>query len=66
MMTRDDLIILIIKIKNNEGSSFDIEKNIECLLNTFLDPNALDYIFYDDLEVEIIADRIMAYKPVIL
>lgn len=66
MMTRDDLIILIIKIKNNEGGSFDIEKNIDCLLNTFLDPNALDYIFYDDLEVEIIADRIMAYKPVIL
>ena len=75
LLTRDEIIVLINELeqllKNDlEGREFELrsEELHDALINGVLDPSVLDYIYLEKTELtpEQIADRALAYKPIIL
>ena len=64
-MERKELIDLIEQIKNFEGTEEE-EVLLERLQNMVLDPEVSDYIYWTDMSSEEIADKVLAYKPIIL
>jgi len=65
MLERKELIDLIEQIKNFEGTEEE-EVLLERLQNMVLDPEVSDYIYWTDMSSEEIADKVLAYKPIIL
>lgn len=65
-MKKNELVELIEKIQRSEGTEEEADNDIELLRRSVIDPQAVDYIFYDDLTAEEIAEKIMNYKPVLL
>jgi hypothetical protein len=65
-MSRDELIKLILKIQRNEGPEQEADADIELLVNSVLDPEAVDYIFQHEWTAEFIADKIISYAPIVL
>jgi hypothetical protein len=65
-MSRDELIELILKIQRNEGTEEEADADIELLVNSVLDPEAVDYIFQHEWTAEFIADKIISYAPIVL
>ncbi|WDF24720.1 hypothetical protein PSC67_11955 [Fusobacterium nucleatum] len=65
-MERKELIDLIEQIKNFEGTEEEEEVLLERLQNMVLDPEVSDYIYWTDMSSEEIADKVLAYKPIIL
>jgi hypothetical protein len=65
-MSRDELIKLILKIQRNEGTEEEADADIELLVNSVLDPEAVDYIFQHEWTAEFIADKIISYAPIVL
>lgn|GEM_PF-627651 len=63
---RDALIALIARIQAAAGSEQDTDADIQQLVEAVLDPDAVNYIFHDDLSATEIADRILQYRPVVL
>ncbi|MBA0169424.1 hypothetical protein [Pectobacterium sp. CFBP8739] len=63
-MKREELIELIKKIQLSEGTEEESDKDIDFLCRKVADPQAANYIFYDDLSAEEIADKILDYKPI--
>ena len=66
MLERKELIDLIEQIKNFEGTEEEEEVLLERLQNMVLDPEVSDYIYWTDMSSEEIADKVLAYKPIIL
>ena len=64
-MERKELIDLIEQIKNFEGTEEE-EVLLERLQNMVLDPEVSDYIYWTDMSSEEIADKVLAYKLIIL
>jgi hypothetical protein len=63
---RDALVALIARIQAAPGAEQDTDADIQRLVEAVLDPNAVNYIFHDDLSATEIADRILQYRPVVL
>lgn len=63
-MKRQELIELIEKIQRSEGTEEEADDDIDLLCRSVADPQAVNYIFQEDLSAEEIADRIMNYKPI--
>ena len=75
LLTRDEIIALLVEIQrlnNSSDESAELERRVQQLHRTLedgvLDPKILDYIYLDLSEPtpEEIADRALAYKPIIL
>ena len=64
MLEKKELIDLIEQIKNFEGTEEEEDVLLEKLQNLVLDPEIFDYIY--DMSSEEIADKVLAYKPIIL
>ena len=56
-------LILMPKLEVNEPEA-EADRDIMLLEKGVLDPYVTDYIFYDDLTPEEIADKALAYKPI--
>ncbi|NWE15712.1 hypothetical protein [Pseudomonas yamanorum] len=65
-MSRDKLIKLILKIQGNEGTEEETDADIDLLVNSVLDPEAVDYIFHHEWTADFIADKIISYTPMVL
>ena len=65
MLEKKELIDLIEQIKNFEGTEEE-DVLLEKLQNLVLDPEISDYIYWTDMSSEEIADKVLAYKPIIL
>lgn len=59
-----DLINQILDVENH--SEEEINRLVEKLESGVIDPNISDYIFWDDLTPEQIADKALSYKPICL
>ena len=66
ILERKELIDLIEQIKKFEGTEEEEEVLLERLQNMVLDPEVSDYIYWTDMSSEEIADKVLAYKPIIL
>lgn len=65
MLEKKELIDLIEQIKNFEGTEEE-DILLEKLENLVLDSEISDYIYWTDMSSEEIADKVLAYKPIIL
>ena len=65
-MEKKELIDLIEKLKNFSGTEREEEKLLEKLESLVLNPEISDYIYWTDMSSEEIADKVLAYKPIIL
>ena len=63
-MQRQELIELIRKIQRSEGTEEEADNDIGLLCRSFADPQAANYIYYEELSAEEIADKIINYKPI--
>ncbi len=59
-----DLINQILDVENH--SEEEINSFVDKLKNGVIDPNISDYIFWDNLTPEQIADKALSYKPICL
>ena len=66
MISRKELIELVSKIMNCEGSESEIDKMTELLNKNVLDPEVINYIYYEENTPEEVVDKALAYKPIIL
>ena len=66
MLERKELIDLIEQIKNFKGTERGEDALLENLENMVLDSEISDYIYWTDMSSEEIADKVLAYKPIIL
>ncbi|PAN88671.1 hypothetical protein CIW64_14455 [Enterobacter cloacae] len=62
-MQRQVLIELIRKIQHCEGTEEEADNDIDLLCRSVADPQAANYIYYEELSTEEIADKIISYKP---
>lgn len=66
-LTREEIVELVTKITDvDHYTEEQIDQFLEELQNGVLDPNISDYIFWDDLTPEKIADKALAYRPICL
>lgn len=65
-LSRDEIIALVSKIKAAEGSEAEMDAMIAQLRSGVTDPEITNYIFFDELTPEEIADKALAYKPICL
>ncbi|CAH3520616.1 MULTISPECIES: bacteriocin immunity protein [Enterobacter] len=63
-MQRQELIELIKKIQRSEGTEEEADNDIDLLCRSVEDPQAANYIYYEELSAEEIADKIINYKPI--
>jgi len=64
-LNRKELIELVTKIMNAEGKTEEENDQLLVrLLENVLDPEAANYIFYDDLLPEEVVDKVLSYKPI--
>ncbi len=65
-MSRKELIELVSKIMNCEGSESEIDKMIEVLKENVMNPEVINLIYSEDNTPEEVVDKAFAYKPIIL
>ncbi len=67
-LSRDELVQLVNKIANVDGTEEEIDQMLATLEANVIDPNVSDLMFYSDEELspEEIVDRALAYKPTLL
>ena len=63
-MDRRELIDLVSKIKNCEGTEEEIDNMIVLLEENVIYPDISDLIFYNEKSAEEIVDIALAYKPI--
>lgn len=61
---KKELVELIEIIQCGESTEEEADNQIELLCRSVVDPQAVNYIFQDDLSAEEIADKILGYKPI--
>ena len=65
MMTRDELIELVVTIKSvGDRTEEEIDQLIDQLERNVPHPEVSDLIYYDDLTAEEIVDKALSYKPI--
>ena len=63
--TREQIIEIVKRIRACKyASEAEADRDIMLLEKGVLDPNISDYIFWDELTPEEIADKALAYKPI--
>lgn len=65
-LNREELIELVRKIMNAEGSEAEIDDMLQILEHNVLDPQVSDYIYYDNKTPEEVVDKALAYKAIFL
>lgn len=65
-MSRKELIELVSKIMNCEGSESEIDKMIEVLKENVMNPEVINLIYSEDNTPEEVVDKALSYKPIIL
>lgn len=63
-LTRDELVELVKKIINCDGSEAEIDEMLFVLQQNVADPAVTDYIYYDEKTAEDIIDLALAYKSI--
>ena len=63
-MDRREIIDLVSKIKNCEGTEEEIDNMIMLLEENVVYPDISDLIFYNEKSAEEIVDIILSYKPI--
>lgn len=63
-LSRDELIDLVRKIIDCDGSEEEIDEMIFLLEENVVDPEIINYIYYDDKTPEEIVELALAYKPI--
>lgn len=63
-MQRQELIELIRKIQRGEVTEEEADNDIDLLCRSVADPQAANYIYYEELSAEEIADKFINYKPI--
>ncbi|MBP3611328.1 MAG: hypothetical protein J6J42_13450 [Lachnospiraceae bacterium] len=63
-LTRDELVELVRKIMNCEGSEAEIDEMTFLLMKNVIDPQVTNYIYYDEKTPEEVVDLALAYKPI--
>lgn len=67
LWSKEQIIYLINQILDVENhTEEEINRLVEKLESGVIDPNISDYIFWDDLTPEQIADKALSYKPICL
>ena len=67
LLSKEQIIYLINQILDVENhTEEEINRLVEKLESGVIDPNISDYIFWDDLTPEQIADKALSYKPICL
>ena len=67
LLSRAEIIEKINQLLDVESQSENETDNLlDELKNGVIDPNISDYIYYDDLTPEEIADKALSYKPIYL
>ncbi len=65
LFSREQIIVIVKRIKECKyASEAEADRDIMLLEKGVLDPYVTDYIFYDDLTPEEIADKALTYKPI--
>ena len=63
--TKEQIIEIVKRIKACKyASEAEADRDIMLLEKGVLDPNISDYIFWDELTPEVIADIALSYKPI--
>jgi len=65
-MTREQLIELVTRIVNCDGTEQEIDEMISVLTENVQDPEVTDYIYYDEKTPEEIVDKALSYTPIAL
>ena len=66
-LTKEEIVDLINKISDvHNHTEAEIDDLIKKLKDGTTDPQITNYIFYDELTAEEIADKALAYKPICL
>jgi hypothetical protein len=63
-MTREELIELVKKIMNAEGTEEEIHANIMLFKDNVSHPSPANLIYHDDLTAEEVVDRALSYRPI--
>lgn len=63
-LSRDELIDLVRKIIDCDGSEEEIDEMVFLLEENVVDPEIINYIYYDDKTPEEIVELALAYKPI--
>ncbi len=67
LWSKEQIIDLINQILDVENHTEDeINRLVDKLKSGVIDPDISDYIFWDDLTPEQIADKALSYKPICL
>ena len=66
-LTREEIIEIVFRLKSGAyATEQETDSALAALKNGVLDPKVSDYIFFDDLTPEEIADKVLSYKPILL
>jgi len=73
-LSRDELVELVRKIMNFEGTEKEIDESMDILEKNVADPQVTGYIFWPsrytspprELSAEEVVDRALSYQPIIL
>lgn len=65
-LNKDDLIVLVSKIMNAEGTEEEIDNRIEILKQNVPHPQVSDLIFWNEVELtpEQVVEQALSYKPI--
>lgn len=64
LLTREEMIDIVSKLQNGGyGSAEEADRSLK---RGVTDPHITDYIFFDDLTPEEVADKALSYKPIML
>lgn len=67
LLTREQIIEMVTKIMNYDyNNDEEYDNAVEELKKGVIDPNISDYIFWDNLTPEQVADKALSYKPILL
>ena len=66
LLSKDEIIHLIETITKCEDSEEEIDRLMDKLEQGVLDPQITDYIFWEEMSPEEIADKVLNYKPIAL
>lgn len=64
-LNREELIVLVTRIMKAEiKTEAEDDQLLEEFLDNVIDPEAVNYIFYDNLLPEEVVDKALSYKPI--
>lgn len=65
-LNRDELVLLVDRIRKCQGTEKQIDKMIEIVEKNVVDPEVSNYIFYEEITPEEAIDKALSYQPILL